>query len=159
MSKLFHNMLRRAENGCLEFTGVSLRSGGKDSHRYGRITRNGKKMLAHRYAYELEYGVIPDGMCVCHKCDNTLCCNPAHLFLGTQKENIRDAVSKNRMSRVSRPKPKGEQSPTARLTDLQITEIRNRRHSGESVASLAAAYGVHHSYISRLANGNRRRLP
>ncbi len=81
-------------NGCINWLGAS--------NRYGRITvgsrSNGTKrvILAHRLAYELFIGEIPDGLYVLHKCDNTLCVNPEHLWLGTQMENMHDMISKGR---------------------------------------------------------------
>lgn len=74
----------------------------KDRVGYGRLTvnmgsrKNYRSESAHRYAYELWIGVIPDGMCVLHRCDNRACCNPDHLFIGTQKDNIHDMHAKER---------------------------------------------------------------
>jgi len=70
--------------------------GGKHRIGYGNFYINCTKYQAHRYAWILENGKIPDGLCVLHKCDNRGCCNPAHLFLGTQKDNIADMVAKGR---------------------------------------------------------------
>lgn len=83
-------------NGCWNW------SLGKDRIGYGRLkvsmgTREAFRFTsAHRYAYELWRGVIPDGLCVLHRCDNRACCNPEHLFLGTQQDNMRDMHAKNR---------------------------------------------------------------
>lgn len=152
----FSQFFRLLPNGCAEWTGTTLRSDGRESHRYGRFTRGGKKHLAHRYAYERAIGRIPEGMEVCHRCDNTLCVNPAHLFLGTHAENMADMSRKGRARKTGDPKPKGERSPTAKLSDAQINDLRARRALGETVTALASAYGVHHSYISRVARGIRR---
>lgn len=152
----FSDFFRLLPNGCAEWTGVTAKSNGRESHRYGRFTRGARKHLAHRYAYEMAVGPIPEGMEVCHRCDNTLCVNPAHLFLGTHRENMLDAAAKGRMARISRPKPKGEKSPTARLSDAQILDLRARRANGETTVALAAAFGVHSSYVSRVARGIRR---
>jgi len=61
-----------------------------NEHGYGRIRFNGKMTLAHRATWSLYFGEIPDSMCVCHRCDEPACCNPNHLFLGSQQENIND---------------------------------------------------------------------
>lgn len=89
-------------NGCIEFIGYRLEFG------YGRLRFKGKKYLAHRMAWELAYGVIPKGLLVCHSCDNASCINLKHLFLATQKENVKDCMNKGRRVSpwISRKSPK-----------------------------------------------------
>lgn len=83
--------LKRMPNGCLEWQGSRIKGDG-----HGNIYVSGKATLAHRLAWELENGPIPDGMLVCHRCDNPPCCDVTHLFLGTYADNARDMVAKRR---------------------------------------------------------------
>lgn len=77
-------------NECWPWKNVRTRQG------YGTKKVSGKWVYSHRMAYEYAFGPIPDGLLVCHKCDNPPCCNPNHLFLGTGRDNVRDAISKGR---------------------------------------------------------------
>jgi hypothetical protein len=78
-------------------TGCWLWTAGKAHYGYGRFRWRGPQRRAHRVAYELFVGEIPDGLFVCHHCDNPPCFNPKHLYLGTQAENMRDAKKRGRM--------------------------------------------------------------
>lgn len=81
---------RMLENGCIEWTGAVSSSG------YGTTTVCGKHALVHRLAWELVHGHIAAGMVICHKCDNPVCVNVDHLFIGTQRDNVRDAWANGR---------------------------------------------------------------
>lgn len=81
--------IEKKENGCWEWTGA-LRVG------YGVIKFEKKSLSTHRASYEIFIGPIEDGLFVCHKCDNRKCINPEHLWLGTQKDNMQDCLSKGR---------------------------------------------------------------
>ncbi len=125
---------------------------GITSNGYGNFSIRGVDFRAHRVAYLIATGNDPGLLCVCHACDNRACVNPAHLFLGTQSENLRDAVSKGRFAPEGM---KGEANPRAKLTDEIVIEIR-KRYASENIGPkrLARNYGVAHSLVQRIVNGN-----
>ena len=106
-----------------------------------RVGPSGQKSntYVHRLVWEECFGPIPEGMFVCHKCDNPPCVNPEHLFLGTAKDNVVDMDKKGR-----RANRKGELHPLAKLTEDQVKEIRDSTESG---AALARRFGVHKATI------------
>jgi hypothetical protein len=127
------------ERGCHEWQGL------RDASGYGRLDIDNKGRMAHRVAWELTNGPIPDGMLALHRCDNPSCINPAHLFIGTQKDNMQDMLTKRRHY-VGRH--------SAKVTEEQIAEIRRRfkpRGPGANRAKLAAEYGLSVSQIRRIA--------
>lgn len=103
--------------------------------------RAGKNLRANRLAWTLANGPIPEGLHVCHHCDNPPCCNPAHLFVGTRSDNLSDAARKGRLA--GRRVPRGEEQPRSKLTEQSVAEIRRRAANGESGAALGRAFGVH----------------
>lgn len=110
---------------------------------------------AHRVSWEIAHGPIPEGMQVCHRCDNPPCVRPDHLFLGTHLDNMRDRNAKGRQSRDgSTP---GENSTSAKLTDEQVKDIRDRYLAGGVLQQdLAAEYNISQTQISRIVRGVRR---
>ena len=102
---------RIVDSGCWEWTGATTRGG------YGQVMDGKKNLRAHRAAYMLFVGDIPDGMLVCHSCDNPLCINPDHLWLGDTVANTQDKIMKGRSI-------KGESVASSKLTDEAVKEIR-----------------------------------
>lgn len=119
----------------------------KDPNGYGRVNREGRTVLAHRAAWELEHGEAPpDGLCVCHQCDVPACVRPEHLFLGTQADNLRDMGAKGRRRR-------GEDHHAARLSEADVHEIRRCRHEGLLLREIAVRFGVHKSTVRAIVAG------
>lgn len=135
----------KGEDNCWEWQGSKTTAG------YGHIYAYGELKYAHRISVELTGVVIPDGWFICHSCDNRSCVNPTHLFVGTQKENVQDMVSKNRDSH-------GENHYNAKLLDEDVAQIRVLTGQGFTQKSIAEIYGVHQSHISGIVTGLKRRV-
>lgn len=111
--------------------------------------------MAHRFAYELAHGPIPDGYLVCHTCDNPPCCNSAHLFLGTAKDNVQDCIRKNRRSKHRRPYNTGDANTHAKLTEDQAKQILTLvAHGTYQQTELAKRFDVDKGTIWRLVHGH-----
>src|SRR5437899_1280361 len=114
-------------------------SGGRRQFPYGVIRVNNKRLKAHRVAWELTNGPIPEGLCVLHKCDNPPCVNPSHLFLGTKGDNFADAVQKGRLELSHTAEEQG----LHKLTWVEVREIRSKyERGGQTYKSLGKEYGV-----------------
>ncbi len=108
-------------------------------------------MSVHRASWELAYGEIPDGLLVCHECDNRPCVRPGHLFLGTQKDNIRDMRNKGREDQV-----RGERHGRSKVTEVAIRELHQLWQRRElTQIELAAKLGLHPVYVNRVLRGHR----
>lgn len=111
--------------GCLVWTGKKNEGG------YGQIQHKGRVVGVHRLFWILWRGPIPDGIEVCHKCDNPACVRIDHLFLGTHTENMRDMASKGR---GIYPESKGEAHGAAKLSNSVVIAIRNDRRPQQAIA-------------------------
>ena len=114
---------------------------------YGCIKIAGKSVQAHRQSYTLTNGPIPDGMLVLHKCDNRMCCNPDHLFLGTHQDNTDDMIAKGRH-------PHKETNGKSKLTQAIVDEARQLYAAGGvTLTTLAQKYGVTRQAIGDAVKG------
>lgn len=136
----------RGADSCWTWTACVFNSG------YGKFYRDRdcRTAYAHRFSYELHVGTIPDGMFVCHRCDNPKCVNPAHLFVGTNADNVADMVAKGRQS--GHP---GESNGRAKLTEHSVRAIRELYGTGPTKAALAKLFGVSESQIRRVISRER----
>jgi len=141
----FAEKCKSVESGCIEWIAGTTSKGPKA---YGVFHDGDGMHSAHRWLFEHTHGKLPKNVDVCHTCDNRLCVNLAHLFAGTRKENMEDAVSKNRMSRKARFK--GEDHPMAKLTLDQVRQIRQLRASGWILRLIAETFGVSIPTIHRI---------
>lgn len=113
---------------------------------YGATSVGRRDMGAHRRAWELAHGPIPAGMHVCHHCDNRICCNPAHLFLGTHNDNMADMCRKGRQARGRVIGP-----PRRLFGDDQIREIRMLRElGGMSMCAIGKLFGVRREHVRKI---------
>lgn len=113
---------------------------------YGRFRQNNTMVQAHRFSWKFYYGPIPGELHVLHKCNNRKCVNPKHLFLGTDKDNALDKVSKNRQQKLV-----GVTNGRAKLTEKDILNIRKLYTQGiKNQQELENMYNVINAHISRI---------
>ena len=127
------------ECGCQIWTASLSKRG------YGKLQVKGKDYRAHRLAYELAYGTIPDDIVVCHRCDNRSCINPNHLFLGTHADNIADRDAKGRNKQCF-----GEKQGHAKLSEKDVIEIIADKRT---YVEIAKDFGVTWRNIGRIKRG------
>lgn len=125
---------------------------------YGSFKLNGKVIFAHRFSYELANNGIDKDLMVCHKCDNPLCVNPDHLFLGTNSDNMKDCYSKGRMKLLNGIKfKKGDRPDNRVLSDLSVKEIKkliiNKKELKLTLQKIADIFNINVSTIKDIASG------
>jgi len=127
---------------CWEWVG----SVGSDG--YGQIGISGLNRRAHRMSYIIHNGAIPEGMFVCHTCDNRRCVNPDHLYAGTHGDNMKDRAARGRTRA-----PVGVRNGHAKLTPGKVRSLRKMVASGVPQHQIAAHFGVHQSSVSKVIHG------
>jgi hypothetical protein len=137
ITRFWEKVDKRGPDECWKWQAVIDKNG------YGGFRLHGHFVKAHRAAYELFCGQIPDGMCVCHSCDNRACVNPAHLWLGTLADNNHDRDQKGRDRNL-----RGEEHHSSRFSEQEIEDIRALYATGQfTYRQLARRYGVSKSSI------------
>lgn len=141
--RLFFEKIEKTET-CWNWKGA------KSDRGYGSFRHEGKYwMRANRVSYILHKGEIPDGMLVCHSCDNPECVNPDHLHLGSPKDNMDEMAQRGRAKR----QPKGENAHNAKLSDNQVAEIREMRKQKIVAKQIAAKFNISTCYVYELEAG------
>lgn len=135
LKRFWSQIKKDDETGCWNWTGYCSCAGTRPV-----ITAYRKQVKAHRYSYSEFKGPIPKGHYICHHCDNRFCVNPDHLFAGTQDDNMKDMMKKDRQHN-----PKGELNGRAKLTEEDVLYIRKSyipRHKKFSQKALAKKFRV-----------------
>ncbi len=148
------DLLRRFWEKVNKTDSCWLWTASKNSTGYGKCTLSrGVWTRSHRVSWTIHHGPIPAGMDVCHNCpcgDNPACVNPAHLWLGTHAENMKDRDQKGRHSHCG---AKGITNGNAKLTDSEVKEILRRLQQGETCTSIGRTFGVSQVLVSYIKLG------
>lgn len=157
IARFHQNVERRGPDDCWPWKRSTFRGG------YGQCKVSGRNLKASRIAFYLAKKHDPYPWLVCHTCDNPRCCNPAHLFTGTNQHNLRDCQSKGRLNTASGERHRtkkhpelvlrGERVGGSKLDETKVIEIRNRFASGESQREIAETFGVTREAVGRITQG------
>lgn len=138
--KFWRRVVKNSNNKCWGWKRST------DKFGYAHIEVDRLEKYAHRISWEIHFGEIPEGMFVCHTCDNPSCTNPNHLFLGTYNDNIQDMIKKGRNSR-------GEKRYNAKLTEKQVLKIRSLGNNSSKLhREIAEIYGISQSRVTEIIN-------
>jgi len=141
----YNKFVVKNPSGCWGWTGCAPANPG-----YGQFRSRMKLIRAHRASWIIHYGDIPKGIQVLHKCDNRICSNPEHLFLGTQRNNMRDAIDKGRHPTMGAI---GESNHMAKLTRDDVIEILRLISQNVQQSKIAKQFNVHPTRISDIKLG------
>lgn len=141
--RLYAKLAVKGEDDCWEWTGWRHPQG----HGQIGLGINGALVYTHRAAWMLAYGPIPEGMYVCHKCDNPPCCNPKHLFLGTPKDNVQDMLEKRRHSHGDKH--------ASKLSKDRVVAIKALLAEGRTQQSIADEFNISRSMVGLIGSGHR----
>ena len=158
--------------GCWDWTGYSVTERSNPCLRRAACTLNKKHSFAYRMSWIAHRGPIPDGLFVCHRCDNPMCVNPEHLFLGTNSDNQRDSIAKGRngarthpekfranairlnMSRRGKPGPRCK----SRIPHADCHKLREELASGVTARAIGERYGISHQAVKQFLKREEQRL-
>lgn len=141
--KRFDDKIFYSPDGCWYWTGARTPLG------YGTFSLNRKSYRAHRLSYQMHKGDIPEGLCVCHSCDNRLCVNPDHLWLGTVQENSIDMVKKGR-----RHDNAGEKHGNCKINTEQAITIKSLLGEGVRMAEISKRIQIPYETIRNIKRGD-----
>lgn len=142
--RVIENTVVDPTTGCWTFNGC------RDECGYGRINRDGRLVRIHRSTYEDDHGPLPEGIEVCHHCDNPACWRPDHLFAGTHADNMVDMAKKGRSGVL-----RGSLNGCAKLNETQVAEIKKRLALGGKCRALGHEYGVSEGAINLIRRGDK----
>lgn len=142
----YNKFVIKNKDGCWGWSGCKANPG------YGQFRHGGKRERAHRASWIIHFGSMPDGMCVLHKCDNRECSKPEHLFLGTNLDNIKDMISKNRHPTLGKS---GEENHKSKLNEDIVRQIRalmeiEKSHRYNRRKQIAAIFDIHPGTVSSI---------
>lgn len=140
---IFWSRVKITESGCW------IWSGSRVSNRYGSFCLMGKNgQLAHRISWLFTFDVIPSGLKCLHECDNGFCVRPDHLFIGTQKDNVRDMLEKGRDNYAN-----GSTQSFAKMSAAKVIKLRRLANTGKYIdRELAKMFGVARSVVNKIRN-------